>query len=211
MEFELWSFQPSPSGQNIVFSFTPKNPKSFLELSEATWVFSYEDLDWCHLDPTFARWIICQHRATKGRRNIAGSEELNLLFGVTQEWIREARGQIKDMCDVKLMCQQRSTSVCIHVLGKECLRKYRHQWLGKEAKYKQNNIQTMQRELWPLCFYFMSHVSQKKWEPHWYKVKCPLSHCTISFTGNVYRAFIVLKLLKPYSSEGKPWPSWLGT
>lgn len=199
MEFELWSFQPSPSGQNqnIVFSFTPKNQRWFLGLSEATWVFSYEDLDWCHLDPGFARSIIRKHHATNERRNIAGSEELNLLFGVTQEWIREATGQINDMCDVKLMCQQRSTSVCIHIPGKECLRKCRHQWLGKEAKYKRNNIQTMQRELWPLCFYLMSHVSQNKWVPHWDKVKCQVSHSRTSFAGNVYCAFIVLKLLKP--------------
>lgn len=70
------------------------------------------------LGAAFARSITCRQTATAvafRRRGERVLEQHKLWFGVTQEWIRKARGQTDDTCHVKLECQQQSTSTCSFV------------------------------------------------------------------------------------------------
>lgn len=63
----------------------------------------------------FTRSITLRHCTTSIHSKGSGkkvSEWQKLWFGVTQEWIRGARGQIDDTCNLKHVCQPQSASTC---------------------------------------------------------------------------------------------------
>lgn len=77
-----------------------------LKLNSLSWVFVL-------FYSAFTRSITTRRCTTTIHSKGSGkkvSEWQKLWFGVTQEWIRGARGQIDDTCDLKHACQPQSSS-----------------------------------------------------------------------------------------------------